>query len=96
MRMTIVIYCLSLSAEMVPQTLVRMLNMVISSLLVVVGISIRREFFKAKDWVQQLKLRASYGLVGNRPTELYSQYTLYAMSTGYNGDPGAVNCSKRK
>ena len=52
------------------------------------------EFFKAKDWVQQLKLRASYGSVGNRPTELYSQYTLYAMSTGYNGDPGAVIAQK--
>lgn len=50
----------------------------------------QEEFFKAKDWVQQLKLRASYGSVGNRPTELYSQYTVYAMSTGYNGDPGAV------
>ena len=35
-------------------------------------------------------MRASYGSVGNRPTELYSQYTVYAMSTGYNGDPGAV------
>lgn len=32
----------------------------------------QEEFFKAKDWVQQLKLRASYGSVGNRPTELYS------------------------
>ena len=54
----------------------------------------QEEFFKAKDWVQQLKLRASYGSVGNRPTELYSQYTLYAMSTGYNGDPGAVIAQK--
>ena len=41
-----------------------------------------------------MKLRASYGSVGNRPTELYSQYTLYAMSTGYNGDPGAVIAQK--
>lgn len=54
----------------------------------------QEEFFKAKDWVWQLKLRASYGSVGNRPTELYSQYTLYAMSTGYNGDPGAVIAQK--
>lgn len=50
----------------------------------------QEEFFKAKDWVQQLKLRASYGSVGNRQTTYYSQYTLYQLSNaGYNGQPGA-------
>lgn len=49
----------------------------------------QEEFFKAKDWVQQLKLRASYGSVGNRPTQLYPQYTLYSLGSGYNGNPGA-------
>ena len=49
----------------------------------------QEEFFKASDWVQQLKLRASYGSVGNRPTQLYPQYTLYSLGSGYNGDPGA-------
>lgn len=49
----------------------------------------QEEFFKASDWVQQLKLRASYGSVGNRPTQLYPQYTLYNLGSGYNGDPGA-------
>ena len=48
MRMTIVIYCLSLSAEMVPQTLVRMLNMVIL-LSVSGGWNIHQEeFFQGK------------------------------------------------
>ena len=50
----------------------------------------QEEFFKAKDWVQQLKLRASYGSVGNRPTQLYAHYTLYQLeNAGYNGVSGA-------
>lgn len=49
----------------------------------------QEKFFKA-DWVQQLKLRASYGSVGNRPNELYPQYALYALNSSYNGMPGAV------
>lgn len=49
----------------------------------------QEKFFKASDWVQQLKLRASYGSVGNRPTQYYPQYTMYALGSGYNGNPGA-------
>ncbi|TDS16047.1 SusC/RagA family TonB-linked outer membrane protein [Sphingobacterium paludis] len=49
------------------------------------------EWFKA-DWVDALKLRAAYGSVGNRPSALYPQYNLYAVSatSGYNGNPGAL------
>ncbi len=54
------------------------------------GWNIHQEEFFHADWVQQLKLRASYGSVGNRPTELYPQYALYSMGTGYNGLPGAI------
>ncbi len=54
------------------------------------GWNIHQENFFKADWVQQLKLRASYGSVGNRPTELYPQYALYSMGTGYNGLPGAI------
>lgn len=55
------------------------------------GWNIHQEsFFTATDWVQQLKLRASYGSVGNRPTQLYPQYALYSMGTGYDGKPGAI------
>jgi len=47
------------------------------------------EFFKV-DWINQLKLRASYGSVGNRPKSLYPQYDLYSVSQNYNGIPGAL------
>jgi TonB-linked SusC/RagA family outer membrane protein len=49
------------------------------------------EWFKA-DWVDALKIRASYGSVGNRPSALYPQYDLYAVSSGasYNQNPGAL------
>lgn len=44
------------------------------------------------DWINALKLRAAYGSVGNRPSSLYPQYDLYAVSTGasYNEEPGAL------
>lgn len=47
------------------------------------------EWFKA-EWVNQLKLRAAYGTVGNRPSALYPQYDLYSVSASYNGDPGML------
>lgn len=37
-----------------------------------------------------MKLRASYGSVGNRPNTYYSQYTLYNLSYSYNAQPGAA------
>ncbi|SHI41403.1 TonB-linked outer membrane protein, SusC/RagA family [Arenibacter nanhaiticus] len=51
----------------------------------------REDWFKAA-WVDALKLRVAYGSVGNRPSSLYPQYDLYAVSTGagYNGNPGAL------
>lgn len=49
----------------------------------------REEFFKA-DWVDQLKLRMSYGSVGNRPNEYFPQYGLYTVNSSYNGKPGAL------
>ncbi|MEG2067763.1 MAG: SusC/RagA family TonB-linked outer membrane protein, partial [Tannerellaceae bacterium] len=54
------------------------------------GWNIHQEAFFDVDWVQQLKLRASYGSVGNRPKELYPQYALYSMGNGYNELPGAI------
>ena len=47
------------------------------------------EWFKA-DWVNELKLRASYGSVGNRPSSLYPQYDLYSVSVNYNGLPATL------
>lgn len=49
----------------------------------------REEFFKA-TWVDLLKLRASYGSVGNRPGALYPQYDLYSVSNKYDEQTGAL------
>ncbi len=54
------------------------------------GWNINQEKFFHADWVQQLKLRASYGSVGARPGSLYPQYALYNIGDGYNGVPGAM------
>lgn len=54
------------------------------------GWMINREKFFTADWVDQLKLRASYGSVGNRPGANYGHYTLYSLSGKYNELPGAI------
>ena len=46
-------------------------------------------FFNVED-INQLKLRASYGSVGNRPGSLYPQYGLYNLSYTYNGFPATT------
>lgn len=56
------------------------------------GWNITNESWFKAGWVDGLKLRASYGSSGNRPSSLYPQYNLYAVSssTSYNGDPGIL------
>lgn len=54
------------------------------------GWNIHRENWFKADYVDALKVRASYGSVGNRPSELYPQYSLYSVSSSYNGIPGAL------
>lgn len=54
------------------------------------GWNIHQEAFFNVDWINQLKLRASYGSVGNRPSSLYPQYDLYSVSQTYNENPGAL------
>jgi TonB-linked SusC/RagA family outer membrane protein len=49
----------------------------------------KEEFFKA-DYINNLKLRASYGSVGNRPNSLYPHLPLYSLSSSYNENPGAL------
>lgn len=46
-------------------------------------------WFKA-DWVDMLKLRASFGSVGNVPTSLYPSYSLYSVGATYDENPGAL------
>ncbi|MFC3562067.1 SusC/RagA family TonB-linked outer membrane protein [Pedobacter jamesrossensis] len=56
------------------------------------GWNIHREnWFKAK-YINNLKLRASVGTVGNRPSSLYPQFDLYAVNpaASYNGVPGLL------
>jgi TonB-linked SusC/RagA family outer membrane protein len=55
------------------------------------GWNINREaFLEEYNWIDQLKLRASYGSTGNDPTDLYPQYDLYSASQSYNEVPGLL------
>lgn len=54
------------------------------------GWIISRESWFNADWVNNLKIRAGYGSVGNRPSSLYPQYDLYSVSSSYNGNSGAL------
>lgn len=60
------------------------------------GWNINRESWFKADWVDALKVRASYGSVGNRPSDLYPQFDLYSVSasSSYNGKPGALISQK--
>lgn len=52
----------------------------------------REQFMEAYKWVDLLKLRASFGSTGNRPTSRYPQYDLYSVDevyNRYNEKPGA-------
>lgn len=55
------------------------------------GWNINYENWFNVEWVDNLKLRASYGSIGNVPTSLYPQYDLYNVSgVSYDGVPGAL------
>jgi len=56
------------------------------------GWNINREDWFTLKSIDNLKLRASYGSVGNRPGDLYPQYDLYSVSSSYSYDetPGAL------
>jgi TonB-linked SusC/RagA family outer membrane protein len=56
------------------------------------GWNINRESWFNAAWIDNLKVRASYGSVGNRPSSLYPQYSLYSVSSssGYNEYSGAL------
>lgn len=52
--------------------------------------NLHKEKFLQKDWLTQLKLRASYGSVGNTPAGIYGWWDMYTISSIYNQNPGAV------
>lgn len=54
------------------------------------GWNISREHWFNAKWVDALKVRASYGIMGNRPGEYYPQYALYSISANYDGIPGTL------
>lgn len=54
------------------------------------GWNINRESWFNANWIDVLKLRASYGIMGNRPGELYPQYALYSISANYDGIPASL------
>lgn len=56
------------------------------------GWNINKESWFNAPWVDNLKLRAAYGSVGNRPRDLYPQYKLYSVkiTSSYDGVPGAL------
>ena len=54
------------------------------------GWNINREKWFKSDWVDVLKLRASYGSAGNIPYSKYPQYGLYSVSSNYNGIPAIL------
>lgn len=47
-------------------------------------------FLKDSESITNLKLRASYGVVGNAGTNYYMQYGLYNLNGQYNGQPALV------
>ncbi|MBD0823970.1 SusC/RagA family TonB-linked outer membrane protein [Aestuariibaculum marinum] len=54
------------------------------------GWNISNESFFNSDAVDLLKLRVSYGSVGNRPSSLYPYQGTYSASTHYDGIPAAT------
>ena len=54
------------------------------------GWNIHQESWFNAPWVDMLKLRASYGSVGNIPYARYPSYDLYSASANYNGTPALL------
>ena len=54
------------------------------------GWIINRESWFTPTWVSFLKLRASHGSTGNRPSSLYPQLDLYSVGVNYDGVAGAL------
>ncbi|WP_108870275.1 SusC/RagA family TonB-linked outer membrane protein [Aquimarina aquimarini] len=54
------------------------------------GWNIHNEAFFNSSAFNELKLRVSYGSVGNRPSSLYPYQGTYRLDTHYTGTPGAI------
>ena len=51
-----------------------------------------KDLFKGSNWLDELKLRGSWGLTGNQPSDLYP-YQGTAGTSNYGGTPGLANSS---
>lgn len=47
----------------------------------------REDFIKSQDWLNNLRLKLSYGTTGNLPGGFYESQSLYSLSNRYNGNP---------
>ncbi|MEF9986940.1 MAG: TonB-dependent receptor [Bacteroidales bacterium] len=47
----------------------------------------RENFIKEIDWINSLRLKASYGTTGNLPTGYYESQALFSFTQKYAGDP---------
>ncbi|WDF69456.1 SusC/RagA family TonB-linked outer membrane protein [Sphingobacterium oryzagri] len=52
--------------------------------------NVHNEAFFKTDVINRLRLRASYGQVGNIPNALYASYSLYTLDGQYNSQPAAT------
>jgi len=50
----------------------------------------QEDFLKEVEWMDDLKVRASYGTTGTLPSALYSSLATYAYTIAYNGKPAAA------
>lgn len=54
----------------------------------------RESFLESTEWIDNLKIKASYGTNGNLPPSLYDSQALYSVSGSYNSLPAIKLASK--
>lgn len=54
----------------------------------------KESFLENANWLDNLKLKASYGTSGNLPIEFYDSQALYSVSGSYNNEPAIKLSSK--
>src|SRR5690606_19382293 len=52
--------------------------------------NVHKEDFFDVSAINLLRLRASYGTVGNVPSNYYSSFSTYSLKAQYNGEPAAI------
>jgi|GEM_PF-270712 len=52
--------------------------------------NIHNEEFFNSSLINLMRIRASYGSVGNTPTDYYASFSTYGLAAQYNGEPAAI------